>query len=742
MIISNLDIRNFGRHRKKTFETGGASVVGLLGVNGSGKSTIMSAINYLFTGELSRGDTVKNIVTHGEKFGTLHGDFIKDGKEGSITKTFGSKSNRKLVWDGEEFTKSADVEAKIAEILGASKHALSNACFLKQGTLDSLLFGTDTMRQALFTKLASMEHLAKHKDIVGTRITTLRAEVPDNSQLLDEVKLQLTEAKDALKDHEATLEKFPDNSRVIELVCLIRSEEDRETAIASRVTALQNTVSEYQVSQQQFEQVYKVTAPEQLDTLITTEEQQRDQVQRERDGLAEQINNARAYAQAMENLQKVSADIAASREGVRRAQNRVDNLVAPEDKRPEMRKTLQDLQFETTQLQKWLAAQNEIKENSKDSTCGSCGLKLSADNEISEESLTKLRLTINTKYQEQVAMEKQIQAEDDKHRAFQSKQTDAAINLDTATAIEATRNRDFETAKQALMDVRQWAAIKEADLPSLETYTQQISSIQAKIDTLRVDVTKYRAAVEHLTSTRQSLEKEVQELTAAKELLTTYKAELSGILPEGTTINQLDVEELSRVQDDKKRAEGFVEQGRQAVEQLSARKKQLEDEAAKYKATNLIIKDLEALKSFLSKDGAVQRFIDCQFEILATLTAQNLASFGADFTVEPDPETSLAFIFDRFDGENQVTLPMDKLSGGQKVRLGIAFLLAVQQELVSEVGFQTFDEPSTHLDTDGVDNLCSLFQKLQEILGSTEHQIWVCDHHPRLESAFSKTFNL
>ena len=66
----------------------------------------------------------------------------------------------------------------------------------------------------------------------------------------------------------------------------------------------------------------------------------------------------------------------------------------------------------------------------------------------------------------------------------------------------------------------------------------------------------------------------------------------------------------------------------------------------------------------------------------------------------------------------------------------------MQKELVTEVGFQTFDEPSTHLDEEGVDRLCTLFKKLQELLDTAEHQVWVCDHNPALESSFNKTLIL
>ena len=85
---------------------------------------------------------------------------------------------------------------------------------------------------------------------------------------------------------------------------------------------------------------------------------------------------------------------------------------------------------------------------------------------------------------------------------------------------------------------------------------------------------------------------------------------------------------------------------------------------------------------------------------------------------------------------------MHKLSGGQRVRLSLAFILAVQQLIVSDLGFVTLDEPSTHLDEEGVDSLCNLLEKVRDVFADSEHQLWVCDHNPKLESAFDTIVKL
>lgn len=84
----------------------------------------------------------------------------------------------------------------------------------------------------------------------------------------------------------------------------------------------------------------------------------------------------------------------------------------------------------------------------------------------------------------------------------------------------------------------------------------------------------------------------------------------------------------------------------------------------------------------------------------------------------------------------------DKLSGGQKVRLSIAFLLAVQQLVIPDLGFLVLDEPSTHLDEEARENLKELLINLGQQLEASDTQILVCDHAKELEPAFVNLIQL
>ena len=76
------------------------------------------------------------------------------------------------------------------------------------------------------------------------------------------------------------------------------------------------------------------------------------------------------------------------------------------------------------------------------------------------------------------------------------------------------------------------------------------------------------------------------------------------------------------------------------------------------------------------------------------------------------------------------------------MRLSLSFILSIQQLVMSEIGFITLDEPSTHLDEEGIDSLGDLLKKIRMIFADSEHQLWVCDHNPKLESSFDKTLIL
>lgn len=155
-----------------------------------------------------------------------------------------------------------------------------------------------------------------------------------------------------------------------------------------------------------------------------------------------------------------------------------------------------------------------------------------------------------------------------------------------------------------------------------------------------------------------------------------------------------------------------------------------------------VIEDLRKLRALLLDDGLPMAFVRYQFEHLARITQEGLSRLGANFCVTIDRSRDLAFTFQRLDDPEQTTHEMGKLSGGQRVRLCLAFLMAVQQRLVREIGLLVLDEPSVHCDDEGKEQIAAFIKGLREGLQNTDHQIWVVDHAYQLKDAIEKYITL
>ena len=102
----------------------------------------------------------------------------------------------------------------------------------------------------------------------------------------------------------------------------------------------------------------------------------------------------------------------------------------------------------------------------------------------------------------------------------------------------------------------------------------------------------------------------------------------------------------------------------------------------------------------------------------------------------------LSFKFLRTDVEDAQWLGMHRLSGGQKIKLAIAMLIAIQKLICPDICFLMLDEPSTHLDTNSIGTLATLLSNLKETLNNSEGQIFVIDHNEILNRSFTTTIQL
>lgn len=155
-----------------------------------------------------------------------------------------------------------------------------------------------------------------------------------------------------------------------------------------------------------------------------------------------------------------------------------------------------------------------------------------------------------------------------------------------------------------------------------------------------------------------------------------------------------------------------------------------------------VIQELQRIVNAFSRQGIPMAYVQHKFDSLVSMTQDNLEIMDANFAIIPHPNKPVSLQFYRVDEPGQVLFDHDKLSGGQKVRLSIAFLLAVQQLVIPDLGFLVLDEPSTHLDEEARENLKELLLNLNQQLESTDTQILVCDHARELEPAFVNVIQL
>ena len=187
---------------------------------------------------------------------------------------------------------------------------------------------------------------------------------------------------------------------------------------------------------------------------------------------------------------------------------------------------------------------------------------------------------------------------------------------------------------------------------------------------------------------------------------------------------------------------GRVQQARDQADAIRKKQEDLNTKIEGGAQRKALKKELLDLKNVFARSGLPMRFVRYKFEQLAELTRQSLVELEANFSVQVDPARSVSFTFTRMDEGEPYTMPQNKLSGGQKVRLSTAFLLAVQKLLVPEVAFLVLDEPSLHLDLEGKDNLKEMLISMGARLGNSESQIWICDHAPELEPAFGNIIRI
>lgn len=844
MQITRIQLKNVGLHRDIDWKTD-AGVIGITGANGEGKTTILTALEYIFTGKLLEMSTKKEeLLTHGASAGHIAMWFEQGGKKGHLKRDL-DKSTRILEWDGAEYTSDADVSRVMTQILNTSLESFRASSFIRQGELKNALFGTDAHRRDIMIRLLDVGHVAPVCSALERAIKKYRTQNIDETvygkrdtllESLEHYTAEITRLQKRAGEvgfNEAEYDKFVDYRSTVNELEEVKKEIERITSeLAEFPDSLEASIKNLTERLEQLESEL-LNVEEQLKTLRSTLQNvervevlsdERTELQKSLKEVDAELEETQNRVNELYTLLGVESGEALNKaeEDLKRAGLAFDIKTQLEEAQEALRLAESEVKkqrtaslAETVDLSQFVqtVTQNAVRVNVLQSgldvltkvgsectgdkvTCPKCNLKVLPKEMLTPEQIAAMKAEIDeAKDNIKKAQEAQEEASAKNEilkRALNVAQTNLtraetnSDNLQTqhnvfvAKGVEPLSKEDPKYKERA--ETLQKLNVLIPAITSLQSkqrqYTARLNQTREKLESLEKDLVTVN--LEETRNTLKTLEAQRDEivLTRAdlmqqrKELEPPYNAwqNVTRIYKHLNEVKLPDVEERVAVlkptgrilrllevtggKDLETIYRGLIEQRREyenvcgEVRAAEREKVRVETDLVtvqklvdRQKGLQRVLQRMEELNRVVSSEGAVRHYILHAFRALYPHVSKFLSLLDANFTIKPSSD-ALSFDTLRIDKANAGWLDMKTLSGGQKVKLALSFLLALQETLAKANNFLVLDEPTVHLDAQAVDALTGLITKLTILMSNSGGQCWMVDHHEVLQGAFAKNFRL
>ena len=850
MRIDSIELINFGPHThfKDTLSPG---VVMVTGDNGGGKSHLILALEFLFQGSLPGKN--EDAVTLGKSNGKVICTFTHNGKQGRIMRTL-KGSERELQWDGQRFTKAAEVEDQLEALLGIDKEAFKSSCFIRQGELKNVLFGTEAVRRDILIRLLNLDFVRqkyqevdraraafrdKHIDeaVYGRRqeleneLDTLREELKTAEQKVEDAgdygsDLFYLEQNQSLhkqlKNEEASLEAA---SQLLEdkptgLEDTEKSLQQQKTKAQTRLSAVRTQIDDLSTRLQ--DHAARATVEEELGkvnkelteaqsglSLLPWDELRKklpDLPENPDDSYVDSLRDMLALAKKGKRIQEASERAQAVLLEATKALHAFRNKDKPriqelETELSEVSKVFHHAQNESANLQSDLQtierikAKTDLSKCSPDEcvTCTTCKLDIFPVRLLNDEYLDLMRANLKKEKDAAAEAKQKIetlktdletlhsrgqQAEANHANAVKNmgeleSLTDAEKGLAARVGDEEEFSTNLRTLQYTIQRRDQLMNTSKSCLSKIQDYTKRLKALgdvkqasdvkrwSSERDTLREEGKELERELEQLDKELQEIGPAIRELGVlkdkvewfTKERIPQIQKELQEIQPPPSfknTVSVMGVDDpealIPLLRDKVEERAGLVAQVQasvKSIERVRERLKEVEESINQQRRYKYIYDVLTELKDQLSPEGLVKRYIQYHFRYLSKFTGRHLLSLGANFYIRPSEDTPISYEFQRTGEDNKDGwLDMSRLSGGQKVKLGLAFVLAVQEQLCSDLDFISLDEPSTHLDQRSVEALGDTLMELTQSVAQRGGQYWIVDHHDHLRNLLPQSINI
>ena len=189
MVLNSLYLENFKRYKRAKFDFN-LGLSGLLGKNGSGKSTIFEAIIFALYGESKTNkELLKNSNASSKDIVSVKLEFNLNGKDYLIVRELRGKSlsAKAHLYDSSNeliATSVKEVNKELVKLIGMSKEAFVNTVYASQKELTALSNLKSEDRKKIIRKLLGLEKIDKIEKELVIKLRDLKRDIASFNELL------------------------------------------------------------------------------------------------------------------------------------------------------------------------------------------------------------------------------------------------------------------------------------------------------------------------------------------------------------------------------------------------------------------------------------------------------------------------------------------------------------------------------------------------------------------------------
>lgn len=676
-------------------------MVGIIGKNGAGKSNFLRGIRRALTGVSGNVGNKEDDLRWGAAKGYVKVGFLVGSQPGWVQRNLASAGG-KMEFGESKFKTHSEIEAKIYDVIGYSPKILTDYVFVEQGKIEGILFPIQPAdRQKSLQHLFGTQQAELVRDYLQTEINTTVPESRSDAIQKTQVKLDEMEPliQECLKVREAAQRHMLEPDRLEAHKALVARREAQQAALqASAQASAQAAQYEAELAAETNTlEARRKAAVEYADVLT---------------GLEPATHDSH---ELIERHSRAQAQMAARQEACRQINAAKAILLEAEPASPAVtQETLETVKEGYRQLLNRVETSRRVVEIGQSGACPTCAQALSPQH-IQAHSQQLAHVTQEAKNAHGYIA--RLDAEHNRYRQdseqYRIRRGHALRSAEHAEALLAVLPTDETVSEAGLRECHETIEFYEQSKQVYQDVSQAIKLSEQRIRQITEGLARVRSAHASISGALGA--------PVADEVFRAVQADLSG----------------------HERASKEFSESNGRLKALHQQRDTLETELKKYRFEELKLgriklwrDKVERARGLLHREQLPAVVARVFLDSINRHLAKYLEIFEVPFVARITPDEVLCSFGSKAD------VPAGRLSGGQKVMLGLAFRFAVYDQFVSSLGILMLDEPTVFLDDDHVDVAVEMLTRIKSYSKSAGLQLIVVTHDQRLARVFDQTIRV